>query len=78
MQKYRSLLRARGPNTKGTLVLQIRRTTVTLDEEEMMALEQIILDRDEKEALKFLKKAVYDKIASSQRGKLKTDLDMSV
>jgi hypothetical protein len=59
-------------------MLQIRKTAVTLDEEEMMALEQIIVDRDEKEALKFLKKAIYDKIARSQRGKLKTDLDMSI
>jgi len=59
-------------------MLQIKKTTVTLDEQEMMALEQIIVDRDEKEALKFLKKAIYDKIARSQRGKLKTDLDMSI
>jgi hypothetical protein len=59
-------------------MLQIKKTTVTLDEQEMMALEQIMVDRDEKEALKFLKKAIYDKIARSQRGKLKTDLDMSI
>jgi hypothetical protein len=59
-------------------MLQIKKTTVPLDEEEMMALEQIMVDRDEKEALKFLKKAIYDKIARSQRGKLKTDLDMSI
>jgi hypothetical protein len=57
--------------------VEIRKTAVPLDEEEMMALEQIIVDHDEKEALKFLKKAIYDKIARSQRGKLKTDLDMS-
>jgi len=59
-------------------MLQIRKTVVPLDEEEMMLLEQIIVDRDEKEALQFLKKAIYDKIARSQRSKLKTDLDMSV
>lgn len=57
-------------------MIQIRKTAVPLDEEEMMALEQIIVDRDEKEALRFLKKAIYDKIARSQRGKLKTDLEM--
>lgn len=67
-----------GPITehRGACMIQIRKTAVPLDEEEMMALEQIIVDRDEKEALRFLKKAIYDKIARSQRGKLKTDLEM--
>jgi len=59
-------------------MLLIKKTVVPLDEEEMMALEQIVIDHDEDEAFKFLKKAIYDKIARSQRGKLKTDLDMSI
>ena len=57
-------------------MVQIRKTVVPLDEEEVMALEQIIVDSDEKEALRFLKKVIYDKIGRSERGKLKTDLDM--
>ena len=39
-----------------------------------MKLERIATDRDEKEALRFLKKAVYDKIIRSQQGKLKSHL----
>ena len=60
-----------------TRMLQIRKTALPLDEEEIVALEQILVDRDEEEALKFLKKAIYDKIVRSQRSKLKTDLDMT-
>ncbi len=59
-------------------MIEIRRTAVPLDEEEMMALEQIIVDGDEKEALKFLKKAIYDKIVRSQRGKVTTDQGMNI
>jgi len=59
-------------------MVQIRRTVVPLDEEEVMALEQIIVDSDEKEALRFLKKVIYDKIGRSERGKLKTDLEMKL
>ena len=58
-------------------MLQIRKTALPLDEEEIVALEQIIVDRDEEEALKFLKKAIYDKIVRSQRSRLNTDLDMT-
>ena len=59
-------------------MVQIRKTVVPLDEEEVMALEQIIVDSDEKEALRFLKKVIYDKIGRSERGKLKTDLEMKL
>ncbi len=59
-------------------MLQIKKTVVPLDEKEVIAVEQIIVDGDEKEALRFLKRAVYEKIARSQRGKMKTDLDMSM
>ena len=48
-------------------MLEIRKTAVALEEEELLELEQIIADRDEKEALAFLKRAVYDKVESSQK-----------
>jgi hypothetical protein len=56
-------------------MLEIRKTAVALEEEELLELEQIIVDRDEKEALAFLKRSVYDKVSRSQQGKLKSHLD---
>ncbi len=56
-------------------MLEIRRTAIALDEKELLELERVITDRDEKEALSFLKKAVYDKITHSQQGKLKSHLE---
>jgi len=56
-------------------MLEIKKTAIGLDEKELLELERIITDSDEKGALLFLKKAVYDKIAHSQQGKLKTHLD---
>jgi len=56
-------------------MLEIRRTAIALDEEELLELERVITDRDEKGALVFLKKAVYDKVARSQQGRLKSHLD---
>ncbi len=58
-------------------MLEIRRTAIALDEEELLELEQVIIDRDEKEALIFLKKSVYEKVARSQQGRLKCHLDTS-
>ena len=40
-----------------------------------MELERIVTDGDEKEALRFVKKAIYDRILHSQQGKLKSHLD---
>lgn len=48
-------------------MLDIRKTAIALEEEELLELEQIIVDRDDKEALAFLKKSVYDKIVASQK-----------
>ena len=48
-------------------MLEIRKTAVALEEEELLELEQIIVDRDEKEALAFLQRSVYDKIVASQK-----------
>ena len=56
-------------------MLEIRKSVVTLDEKELLELERIITDLDEEEALTFLKKSVYAKIAHSQQGKLKSHLD---
>ncbi|MEE8470396.1 MAG: hypothetical protein V3S51_03605 [Dehalococcoidia bacterium] len=56
-------------------MLEIRKTAIALEEEELVELERIVVDRDEREALIFLRKSVYQKVARSQRGKLKSHLD---
>lgn len=56
-------------------MLEIRKSAVSFDERDVMELERIITDSDEKEALHFLKKSVYDRIAQSQTGRLKSHLD---
>lgn len=56
-------------------MLEIRKTALSFDEQDVMELERIITDGDEKDALSFLKKAVYDKISHSQQGKLQSHLD---
>jgi hypothetical protein len=48
-------------------MLEIRRAAIGLDGKELLELERIITDSDEKEAFRFLKKIVYDKVAKSQR-----------
>ncbi len=59
-------------------MLEIRRTAIALDEEDLLELERIVIDGDEKGAFSFLKKAVYDKITHSQQGKLKSHLETGV
>ena len=56
-------------------MLEIRKTAVSFDENDLMQLERIITDSDEKEALSFLKKAVYDRITHAQQSRLKSHLD---
>lgn len=56
-------------------MLEIRKTAIALEEEELIELEQIMTDADEKSALVFLKKSVYNKVARSQGAKLKSHLD---
>jgi hypothetical protein len=58
-------------------MLEIRKTAVSFDERDLMELERIVTDADEKEALVFLKKSVYNRILSAQQGKLKSHLDAS-
>ena len=56
-------------------MLEIRKTAVSFDEQDVMELERIVTDSDEKEALRFVKTAVYDRILHSQQGRLKSHLD---
>jgi hypothetical protein len=56
-------------------MLEIKKTVVSFDEGDMVELERIVTDGDEKEALKFIKKSIYDRILHSQQGKLKSHLD---
>ena len=58
-------------------MLEIRRAAIALDEEELLELERVITDRNAKEALRFLKKSVYDKVTRSQQGRLKSHLDVA-
>jgi hypothetical protein len=56
-------------------VLEIRKTALSLEEDEMVELQKIIIDDDQEEALRFLKKSVFEKILHYQQGKLKSHLD---
>jgi len=57
------------------VTLEIRKTSITLDEMDLLELERIITDLDEKEALQYLRKVIYSWIEQTQRGKLKSHLD---
>jgi hypothetical protein len=48
-------------------MIEIRKTAIALEEEELLELERIMVDRDETEAFDFLKKSVYDKVVESQQ-----------
>ena len=56
-------------------MLEIRKAAIAFDENELLELERIVIDSDEKGALRFLKKAVYDRIVHAQQGRLKSHLD---
>ena len=58
-------------------MLEIRKTAVSLEERDLLELERIITDSDEKEALRFLKKSIYDRISQAQQGRLKSHLDVA-
>ena len=47
-------------------MLEIRKAAVSFDESDLMELERIVTDGDEKEALRFIKKTIYDRILHSQ------------
>lgn len=56
-------------------MLETRRTAVSFNEEDLMELERIVTDSDEKEAFRFIKKSIYDRISHAQQGRLKSHLD---
>ena len=56
-------------------MLEIRKTAVSFDERDLLELERIMVDNDQTEGMKFLKKCVYDRIAHAQTGRLKSHLD---
>jgi len=56
-------------------MLELKKTGIAFDEKELMELEEIIVDQDETEALEFLKRAGYNKIARGQQNRLKSHLD---
>ncbi len=56
-------------------MLEIRKAAVSFDEADLMELERIVTDGDEKGALIFAKKAIYDRILHNQQGRLKSHLD---
>ena len=60
---------------RGEMVLEIKKTIVSIDENELIELERIIIDQDKEEALRFLRKSIFEKIRHSQQGKLKSHLD---
>ena len=59
------------------MMLEIRRTAIALDEKELLELERIVIDRDERKALIFLKELVYNRVARSQQNRLKSHLNTS-
>lgn len=58
-------------------MLEIRKSAIFLDEDELMELERIMLDQDNEAAIGYLKKSVYEKVVRSQQGRLKGHLDTS-
>jgi hypothetical protein len=50
-------------------MLEISKTAIALEEEELLELERIMVDCDEQGALSFLKESVYDKVVRSQQVK---------
>jgi len=56
-------------------LLEIKKIAISYDEKDLIELERIITDGDEKEALVFIKKSVYARISHTQQGRLKSHLD---
>lgn len=55
-------------------MLEIRKTAIALEEPELVELERIVVDEDEREALTFLRRTVYSKVARSQGARLQSHL----
>lgn len=56
-------------------MLEIKKTVLSIEENELIELQRIVMDSDKEEALRYLKKCVYEKIVHSQQGRLKSHLD---
>ncbi|MDD5225029.1 MAG: hypothetical protein PHE84_13680 [bacterium] len=56
-------------------MLEIKKSVVALEPEEVMELERIMIDQDQEAAFAFLKKSIYQKIAHSQKDRLQSHLD---
>ena len=48
------------------MMLEIRNTAVSFNERDLLELEKIVTDSDGKEAFRFLKKSIYERIAQAQ------------
>jgi hypothetical protein len=57
---------------KADVMLEIKKTAVSLNPEELIELERIIMDEDREGAYLFLKKSVYRRLETSQEGRLKS------
>jgi hypothetical protein len=55
-------------------MLEITKKALTLEPQEVMELERIIIDDDREGAFQFLKKNIYQRFVSSQEDHLKSDL----
>jgi hypothetical protein len=56
-------------------MLEIKKSAVSFNEEEVMELERIVMDEDREGAYLFLKKNIYRKLETSREGKLKSHLN---
>jgi len=56
-------------------MLEITKKALTLEPQEVMELERIIIDDDREGAFQFLKKNIYQRFISSQESHLKSHLD---
>ncbi len=52
------------------MTLEIKKTAVSFEPDEVMEVERIVLDADGRAALEFLKKSVYGKMVASQKARL--------
>jgi hypothetical protein len=48
-------------------MLEIRRTAIFLDENELMEMERLIISQDKEETIRYLKESIYDKLIRCQR-----------
>ena len=55
--------------------MKLKKKTLTLEPQEVMELERIIIDEDREGAFQFLKKNIYQRFISSQQDHLKSHLD---